>query len=201
MAVTVEGQEIKITGDGECIKNMLLIDFSECLNRHLKSDPLTRFVESLAADFVANNFPLEKTHFIVRIICAWGGLRGANPKHIYEQNSSDNFARLNQAIRNAREASLDGNYKAGIEFLRGFKGIRISFRSKILKFICPDHAVVLDSIIRDRLGYPESQAGYEIFVNDCITIRNFLNASGSLRDRGAPWRVSDVEMAIFMKVK
>jgi hypothetical protein len=83
------------------------------------------------------------------------------------------------------------------------KGLGISFASKHLKFLAPDGAVVLDSIIEEQLGYAKNLAGYATFLTDCHDILNACNQFG-IRYTGwgaQGWRVSDVEMAIFQKIR
>jgi hypothetical protein len=80
---------------------------------------------------------------------------------------------------------------------------KVSFASKHLKFLAPDAAVVLDSVIRNGLGYPDSPEGYQDFLNDCHTILDHAIANG-LKYTGwgtNGWRVSDIEMAIYAKLK
>jgi hypothetical protein len=69
--------------------------------------------------------------------------------------------------------------------------------------LAPESAVVLDSIISGRLGYPLTIEGYMRFLADCQTllakiekaaIQHPFNADGR-------WRISDVEMAIFAKLR
>jgi len=201
MAVKLSKGSVRISGNSHDWKTIQLGEFQECLNEHLDADPLTRFIEGVAKSYVRRKFPQDETHFLTRIICAWGGLRGRNGMLIYEGNAPDNFGKLTRALRAARSESIRGNYKAAMTALSDIKGTGISFRSKFLKFLCPDHAVVLDSKISKELRYSRSAAGYESFVRDCASIRDHLNNSNISRDGNAPWRVSDVEMAIFIKVK
>jgi hypothetical protein len=72
---------------------------------------------------------------------------------------------------------------------------RMSFASKIIRFIYPDRAVIFDSVIRSGLGYPESADGYGAFLDDCQAI---LDRS---RTEYPELRVCDIEAAIFMKLR
>jgi hypothetical protein len=51
-------------------------------------------------------------------------------------------------------------------------GLAVSFASKHLKFLAPEKAVVLDSIVSKRLGYELTPDGYQAFLNDCRRIRD-----------------------------
>jgi hypothetical protein len=64
-------------------------------------------------------------------------------------------------------------------------------------------AVVLDSIISKHLGYPMTPEGYHTFVSDCRRILERIVADGlEYPGWGAKgWRISDVEMAIYRKLR
>jgi hypothetical protein len=97
---------------------------------------------------------------------------------------------------------MQGKVQEAITKIIEIKSLNVSFGSKHLKFLAPKHAVVLDSIISEHLGYPRTKEGYAEFLQDCFGLRDILNAKG-IRPSAtqAKWRVSDVEMALFMEVK
>ena len=70
-----------------------------------------------------------------------------------------------------------------------------SFASKLVRFICPTQAVILDEVIRGALGYRENADGYAEFLSDCRTLLE--GAESSCRDI----RICDVEAAIFAKIQ
>jgi hypothetical protein len=77
-------------------------------------------------------------------------------------------------------------------------GLAVSFASKHLKFLVPERAVVLDSSISERLGYPRTPDGYLAFLGDCRSILEHATACNlHYTGWGKQWRVSDIEMAIF----
>lgn len=70
-----------------------------------------------------------------------------------------------------------------------------SFASKLLRFLYPNDVVIYDSIIRTGLGLPEEPRGYIAFHNACKTIQD------GLADKGTHVDLSDVEAAVFMKLR
>ncbi len=172
--------------------------FSHFLGRHLMLDPTTPSIEQFGARLVADDFPLNRMEIFVRIVCKWGN-DNRIAFRVLQQNS------INEIRRTMKQAysSLENNDPhTAIERIRELPGRGISFGSKHLKFLDPSRSVVLDSIIRSQLGYRDTANGYVAFLHDCLSIRDFLNSLGvAATERRKKWRVSDVEMAIFMKVR
>ena len=201
MATKIGAKCIKICGNSNASCSIATDSFEVLLNEHRLEDPLTLHIETMAKNYVQSDFPQKDTQLLIRIICAWGGIRGKNPKRLYNRNKSDNFCRMTHSLRAAHGLSLNGEYGEAIRTLDWTEGAQISFRSKFLKFICPDHAAVLDSNIQKVLGYRRTPAGYEEFVQNCAEVRTTLNNS-QMNYGGVPkyWRTSDVEMAIFQEI-
>jgi hypothetical protein len=200
--VKIPNSKIRIHANGHSGTTIGLNDFGRLWGDHHAGDPLTAIVEKFALNYVSSGLPQNETFLFVRFCCAWGGLRGRNFKLLYEANATDQFQRLRDKLESARDFSMKNKFRDAILELSQIKGTRTSFRSKFLKFLAPDHAAVLDSVLRAALGYPddENPSNYETFVKDCIEIRNELNNTGLTRSDGQPWRTSDVEMAIFKHV-
>ncbi len=78
----------------------------------------------------------------------------------------------------------------------------MSFASKHLKFLDPDRAIVLESIISTKLGYPLTLVGYGEFLADCRALLDAVYAAGVPFPFPAEgtWRISDIEMAIFKQL-
>ena len=198
--VKIPNSKIRIHANGHSGTTIGLNDFGRLWGDHHAGDPLTAIVEKFALNYVSSGLPQNETFLFVRFCCAWGGLRGKNPKTIYRDNATDQFRKLRDALERARDLSLQGKFQSAILALNQVKGTSISFRSKFLKFLAPDHSAVLDSKLRDALGYRNTAVDYKNFVQDCIYIRNELNYVGLTRSDRQPWRTSDVEMAIFKHV-
>lgn len=171
--------------------------------KHRTGDPFTKFLEDYSQSFTLAGLPDEEALLFVRMVCAWGGLRGKNFQLFRESVAmlQQNGRSLGSLLRQAKNHSEQGKFQEAIIAFDGLKGLGVSFRSKILRFLCPDSAAILDSIISDRLGYRNSAKGYEAFVTDCIGIRDRLNQKKCPHPLERPWQTTDVEMGVFTKVK
>ena len=174
-----------------------LTEFPKLLRAHLDSAIATGEIEKLGANYVTTDFPVVKTEEFVRQVCHWGNYDGVAGKVL--QNNELGF--VADRFREATRALDDGNPAAAIAAVTEITGLAVSFGSKHLKFLNPDRAVVLDRIISERLGYRRTAADYAEIVAECVTIRDLLNEAGIDRPPEGAWRVSDVEMAIFMGLK
>jgi hypothetical protein len=82
------------------------------------------------------------------------------------------------------------------------RDLGISFGSKHLKFLDPARAVVLDTVISGRLGYPLTIDGYTEFLADCHTLLEKVtvaNVEYPFSHHQPGWQVSEMEMVIFAK--
>ncbi|MFT8246467.1 hypothetical protein [Roseomonas sp. BN140053] len=91
----------------------------------------------------------------------------------------------------------------GLRRIIALKSLGVSFGSKHAKFLAPDKAVVLDSIISTRFGYPLTLGGYGEFLGDCHALLDAVLAAGVPYPFPAEgiWRVSDIEMCLFQRVR
>ena len=172
-------------------------DYLKKLKRLGKLNLTTDAVEALGSTFVQSDFPDSQVADFVTAVCGWGNYDGVRGK-VLRRNTP---AEISTAFRAAHSALLNGDPKTAAEKVTKVKGLAISFGSKHLKFLDPDRAVVLDSILSSRLGYVCDSVGYAEFVRDCAETRDILNAQGIIASPNrTAWRISDVEMAIFKKV-
>lgn len=203
MSVTIsdDGSSFEI-GDRK-IRSLVLGLVAKNWTNHRAGDPLTDFVNDFSKSFLDEDMPHNKAMLFVRLVCAWGGLRGGNFQ-LFKEKVAELEAKgrsLRCILQEGKETSVAGNYSNAIKAFDGTLGLGVSFRSKVLRFLCPDHAAILDSHIRKQLGYSNTANGYELFVNDCIAVRDCLNKS-NLRPEGLRvWQTTDVEMGIFLSVK
>jgi hypothetical protein len=185
-----------------------------------KYGPLTEHIEELGGSLAHNNFHNEHQllNFIHRVMVDWGGNQGRriigefldqNPIQVIAQIFEDAHDRLSVIHPNIDARIYVVNDALGK--LVGLNKLGVSFASKLLKFLAPNHVVVLDSLIERGLGYSTSYfsytqnghdinvySGYGNFLKDCHLILIELQRQGiPCPGRPAGWRVSDVEMAIF----
>jgi hypothetical protein len=174
-----------------------LADFPTLLASHVSKYKTTSAMEVLGRRIKRNKFPLADVEFFVKEVCRWGNYAGVSGKMLKHNSLADIQARL---VNSSFE--LDANNPEGaISEITAIKCLGVSFGSKHLKFLNPAKAVVLDSIISERLGYKRNIAGYVEFLDECFSIRNILNKAGiDASPSRKRWRVSDVEMAIFKSI-
>lgn len=172
-----------------------LAQFPGYLKASLDKAPATHEIETQATELVAENFPENKTANFVKSVCRWGNYNGVAGKVLKHNRTTE----IGAHFKAGHAESVAGDPARALEHVIKIRGLSVSFGSKHLKFLHPDGAVVLDSIIRIRLGYEESIYGYAAFLGDCFEIRDILNTAGICRiDESTPsWRVSDVEMAVY----
>jgi hypothetical protein len=183
-----------------------LAEFPELLARFQQNvpsranKPTTAEIEQHAAVLVKNNFRKADLQSFIKTVCNWGGYPGIAGR-ILKQNRNDKVAVV---FRTAYQQAQDGNVVEALKTLQQINNLgEVSFASKHLKFLTPDRAVVLDSIISKRLAYPMNREGYRDFLADCHTILQHIVAA-KLEYTGwgvNGWRVSDVEMAITAKLR
>lgn len=152
-------------------------------------------LEAQAADLRTKGFPpSESRQFVVRV-CRWGKGHRLIPRITTEDRE------IADALRRADLEAEQGHVSKAVKLVMKIRGLGQSFASKQLRFLRPDEAVILDSIIRGRLGYRETPEGYDAFLADCRTILAHVQALENVRrPHGEPLRICDIETAIYMKI-
>lgn len=184
---------------GFCRLLIRLDEFPDLLRQHRKAWPDTPAIEKLGAALIAGGFGHAEVEEFVRRVCRWGDYAGVAGR-VIKRNGVRTIA---AALREASDLTQAGRPADSVARLTRLRDLGISFASKHLKFLAPERAVVLDSVIGGRLGYLSTPAGYAELLADCIDLRDRLLSASvpfPFPDEG-PWRVSDVEMAIFMKLR
>jgi hypothetical protein len=198
MPVLVADQSVKI------IRLSVPLDcFPALLAAHPEAQPqggapTTDQLEQHAVRYVAGRYQPDETADFVKAVCWWGNYAGVAGK-VLRRNTSTTIA---DALRRGRDHVVAGRPAQAIASVIALEGLGVSFGSKHLRFLAPAHAVVLDSIISERLGYLRTAEGYSEFVADCACLRDILNERqiAATPDRKT-WRISDVEMAIYMSLR
>tara|TARA_R110000787_G_scaffold59076_5_gene133993 strand:+ start:1651 stop:2244 length:594 start_codon:yes stop_codon:yes gene_type:complete len=175
-------------------------DFSKALLRNTYAFLKTRLVEDEAARLITSRFPRKECITFVRDVCRWGNRPGTAGLVIKNNSEAD----IQKQLKSAWKHLSCNRPGEALDAVLALDGLDVSFGSKHLRLLSPDKAVVLDSIIRDGLGYERSREGYGHFLADCLAVRDFLNGpdgSPNPIDLKGPWRVCDVEMAIYSKLR
>ena len=142
-------------------------------------------LEAQAQQLIDNNFPSKDAKQFVRDVIDWG--RGHRFADRFKKRNAD--SKVAAALKKAINANSMGK---AVEELAALKYLGFSFASKVLRFMQPEKAVILDQVLSTRLGYPKTAGGYEDFLSDCY----------ALREVAAPdLRICDIESALFAKVQ
>lgn len=175
-------------------------EFSNALLRNSHAFLRTRRVEDQAADLVRLGFPANDCLQFLRAVCLWGG-RAGTAKLVEKKNS---VTAIQAALSGAWRHLARDEVVEALDAVTSLDGLNVSFGSKHLRMLAPTKAVVLDSVIDQGLGYSRTPAGYTDFLRDCAAIQRALNGpNGSPNpiDINGPWRLCDVEMAIYSKLR
>lgn len=174
-------------------------EFPEFLAKGIDGDPTTFELEKKGHDLAASDFGFDQVSPFVRDVCKWGNYPGISGK-VLKWNTEDQVV---SAFQNASRCTSSGKLGEALEHLLKLNGLAVSFASKHLKFLSPDRHVVLDSIISENLGYLRTPEGYCEFNAACVEMRDKLISHGIRYPytHSRDWRVADVEMAIFQKLR
>jgi len=175
-------------------------DFSKALLRNSHAFLKTRSVELQATDLAREGFRVEDCIAFVNAVCRWGNRPGTAGLVVRDNHQDCIQKQLNVAWGHLQRDQVGD----ALDAILKLRGLDVSCGSKHLRLLAPDKAVVLDSIIRDGLGYKRSPAAYGNFLADCLAVRDFLNGkhgSPNPVDLKGSWRVCDVEMAIYSKLR
>lgn len=166
-------------------------EIPQLLDRHRqKWEPAER-LEAEARGLDAHNFePKASKSFVLQVI-KWG--RGHRFAGRFDALNPDQT--VGSALSQSAMLADQGRVGEAVEAVRRLARLGQSFASKVVRFLRPEKAVVLDSVIRERLGYPETPDGYEQFLADCQSIRAVVV------DTVPGIRICDVEAAIFAKIQ
>lgn len=162
----------------------------------------TQTVEDEARYLVKNNFRDDLTEAFVRSVCLWGNRAAISGKVLMHNDLEE----VSDTLRRALEQTKIGEVQCALRTIMSINGLGVSFASKHLKFLDPERHVILDSIISENLGYPRDDegVGYAMFVSDCKEALKIVRENDTSYPESAPakeWRISDIEMAIYQKIR
>lgn len=124
----------------------------------------------LAGSDLMKNTSLETVSKFVKTVFTWAG--GAI--HIHKEkilNDSTLQLKFSSAIDNLNENEPN----QALKHLTDLKYVKTSIASKFLRFMNPSDCVVLDSVIRDELGFNDTE--YETWRLQCINYKEELKMS------------------------
>ncbi len=154
-------------------------------------------IEAFAREVVSNGFNREGAKELLLMVCEWG--RGhRNLKRVNEFNDAEDVAKIMKASFCHAMAEC---YATALKTMRQLKRIGRSFASKLLRFLLPERAVIMDSVIRTRLGYPDSDSGYVEFRDECQNLLDKIREHHARKDESCTFRICDIEAALYTKIR
>lgn len=189
MSIIVHGDQLHVTHLSVAAR-----DFPELLLAHRAAYPDTDAIEHEAQRLIAGDFEHNSTLAFVERVMTWGG-GDRNAGRVLEQDEG-----VRSLVQAAYVRAIERGSCEGLVTLKPIKNLGIAFASKILRFLLPDSAVILDSVIRKKLGYEESPEGYQAFLDECRSLLDHVRDQ-PYPIQGGAWRICDIEAAIYAKLK
>lgn len=165
------------------------------LTSHAEAYPGASRLEERSAEIESQGFPNEEALRLVRDVCLWGG-----GDRFVDRVAGGGVDDVSTPLRNAVALADKGRTVEALAEIQKIAYLGQSFASKQLRFLRPERAVILDSVVRANLGYPETGLGYASFLADCAELLGFLTPKAR-RPSGKQLRLCDVEAALFAKIQ
>ncbi len=173
-------------------------EIPDLLQRHAWHFPGTDGLEEAGGALVATAFDAKASRAFVKRVCEWG----KGHRLVARVLGNNTEKQIASALREGYADALDGRVAEGVERISGLNYLGQSFASKQLRFIAPTLAVILDSVLRTRLGYEETASGYSEFLADCRALLGHAQKSDQLETGfRAKLRICDIETALFARIQ
>jgi len=165
----------------------------------LKQAPDTLDLENFALDIRQHDFQDQgQVREFVQRVCKWGNYHGIATR-VLQDNTLEQIAttfRRATTVLEQQEPDI-GN---ALQIVSELNHLGYSFASKHLRILFPNLCPVLDSIISERMFYPNDIEGYRTFGTDCTMIAGFLTNEAIPHPtvaRQGTWYPADVEASIY----
>ena len=170
------------------------------LGCHQKQYPGADEVEGLAEKLIVGGFKSKESKKFVEEVCDWAGKTGNRVRgQVIPKNTPEQIA---YALCEGYKSASKGCVAEGVGCISSLHGLGQSFASKMLRFIFPEGAVILDSIICKRCVYASNILGYKKFLKCCHNLLDQAKESQKLpADFKNNLRVCDIEAALFIYVQ
>ena len=169
------------------------------LECHKKKYPGAGEVEELAEKLIVGGFKSKESKKFVEEVCDWAGKTGNRVRGQVIKNNSEQIA---YALCEGYKSASKGCVAEGVGCISSLYGLGQSFASKMLRFIFPEGAIILDDIICRRCNYYPNILGYKDFLQCC---HNLLDQAKESQKLSAGFknnlRVCDIEAALFMYIQ
>jgi len=135
----------------------------------------------------------------IKDVCSWGDYAGISGRVLKTTNNAR--AKIEGKVGEAilRLSSTPPDIVGALRSMMEIKGLGVSFASKHLRFLFPEHCPVLDSILSNRLFYELTADDYGKFAAACNGMADELNSAQipTSFPGQSTWRPSDVEAALY----
>lgn len=208
MPLSSDGKEVTL---GESVS---FIDFPELVNAHLDWCRDTPSCEALGAELnaslLAGNATQDQVWRFIAAVCKWGGRTGNRVRGIVAKSydgavTLEKFTAAARALAGQDPATTIQTLRVGLESaaqsIDDVVGLATSYATKMVRFMRPDVAGVLDSVISRVGGYPCNNFSFAAYSIDCLAVASDLAEAGILNPRTGCtlWRVGDVDQALFAR--
>ena len=136
-------------------------------------------VEALGRELVDNDFDPQLSMEFLEAVCTWGGGHRFRDRLLGGNAPAVVSATLREAYS---AASADRSTEAVAHVQANIRYLGLSYASKIVRCLCPSHAVVLDSRVREGWGYTHNIDGHREFNDECARLLNLLAADPAFAD-------------------
>jgi hypothetical protein len=150
-------------------------------------------LEEQAVNLIGDDFPPDDSCAFAQAVIQWGRGHRNLARFLNNNNELD----IANALENAHQCLTQQAPAAAIAQLVILHHLGQSFASKLLRFLSPTQAVILDSVIRTGLGYRDDADGYNAFLQDCQCVKALTVNIPELHHL----RLCDIEAAIYVKVR
>lgn len=149
------------------------------LECHQRQYPGAKALEKKAKQLIDSKPPKKPDEFVefLKEVCKWGRILRITSR-IFKNNEPKQIKSI--LCKGYELAKSKNNVAGGVKCISGLYGVSQSSASKMLRFLLPDHAVILDSRIRGKCGYKETVHGYTEFLKSCQDLRKQARRSQKL---------------------
>ncbi len=151
-------------------------EFPKLLNAHLARNKNTPALEAKGyALRTSRTIKWAELEAFIKEVCGWGDYSGISGRVIKNNSQSLIMNSVRDAI--SKLGSTPPDLIGALNSMLQIEELGVSFASKHLRFLLPEHCPVLDSILSYRLFYELSPDGYKSFAAACAGIADEINAA------------------------
>lgn len=189
-------------------------EFPDLVNAHLCWCPDTPACEDFGAEMnlalLTGMATEDQVWGFIVAVCNWGGrtgnrVRGIVAKSYQPEVTLEKFTVAARALAGQDAATDTPTLRAGLQraaqSIDDVVGLATSFATKMVRFLRPDVAGVLDGVISKSGAYPCDNFSFARYSTDCLMVASHLRDAGLVNPRTVStlWRAGDVDQALFAR--